>query len=177
MVSHAERIHNSFWRNVPARAKQMPLKVSFLGKKTWQPLDHLRELREKETTPIDVIYMFNKFRTFGIDLSFCLRKEAVIDLLKTLDEDLSTLYKEKSDAYTAAATVYSFGILYNRGEISRRSLAIYLVFLYLLPTLSHSPGFNAYRETKRTLPVTPWDVDRYQEKVSLLGGVRKLLYS
>ena len=63
--------------------------------------------------------MFNKFRTFGIDLSFCLRKEAVIDLLKTLDEDLSTLYKEKSDAYTAAATVYSFGILYNRGEISR----------------------------------------------------------
>ena len=28
-----------------------------------------RELREKETTPIDVLYMFNKFRTLGTDFT------------------------------------------------------------------------------------------------------------
>ena len=34
MVLNTERIHNSFWRNFPAKAKRMPSKVLFVGKKT-----------------------------------------------------------------------------------------------------------------------------------------------
>ena len=33
MILNTKRTHNSFWRNFPARAKQMPLKVLFDGKK------------------------------------------------------------------------------------------------------------------------------------------------
>ena len=42
MVSNTERIHNPFWRNVPAGTKQMPLKVLFFGKITWRQLDYFR---------------------------------------------------------------------------------------------------------------------------------------
>ena len=38
----------------------------------WPEIDGLlrnRELREKESTPIDVIYQFNKFRTLGTDFT------------------------------------------------------------------------------------------------------------
>ena len=41
MVSNTERYHN-FLKNFPARAKQMPSKVLFVGEKTWQPFGHLR---------------------------------------------------------------------------------------------------------------------------------------
>ena len=37
MVFNTKRIRDSFWRNFPERAKQMPSKVLFVGKKT-QPL-------------------------------------------------------------------------------------------------------------------------------------------
>ena len=33
MVLNTKRIHNSFWRNVLERAKRMPSKVLFVGKK------------------------------------------------------------------------------------------------------------------------------------------------
>ena len=33
MILNTKRIHNSFWRNFPARAKQMPSKVLIVGKK------------------------------------------------------------------------------------------------------------------------------------------------
>ena len=33
MILNTKRIHNSFWRNFPARARQMPSKVLFVGKK------------------------------------------------------------------------------------------------------------------------------------------------
>ena len=33
MILNTKRIHNSFWRNFPARAKQMPSKVLFVGKR------------------------------------------------------------------------------------------------------------------------------------------------
>ena len=37
MILNTKRIHNSFWRNFPARAKQMPSKVLFVGKKKRRP--------------------------------------------------------------------------------------------------------------------------------------------
>ena len=37
MILNTKRIHNSFWRNFPARAKQMPSKVLFVGKKKREP--------------------------------------------------------------------------------------------------------------------------------------------
>ena len=42
MILNTKRIHNSFWRNFPARAKQMPSKVSFVGekKRRTQPFGH-----------------------------------------------------------------------------------------------------------------------------------------
>ena len=33
MILNTKRIHNSFWRNFPARAKEMPSKVLFISKK------------------------------------------------------------------------------------------------------------------------------------------------
>ena len=41
MVSNAERYHK-FLNNSPARAKQMPSKILFVGEKTWQPFGYLR---------------------------------------------------------------------------------------------------------------------------------------
>ena len=42
MILNTKRIHNSFWRNFPARAKQMPSIVLFVGKKKRQsrPFGH-----------------------------------------------------------------------------------------------------------------------------------------
>ena len=37
MILNTKRIQNSFWRNFPARAKQMPSKVLFVGKKKRRP--------------------------------------------------------------------------------------------------------------------------------------------
>ena len=37
MILNTKIIHNSFWRNFPARAKQMPLKVLFVWKKKRRP--------------------------------------------------------------------------------------------------------------------------------------------
>ena len=37
MILYTKIIHNSFWRNFPARAKQMPSKVLFVGKKKRWP--------------------------------------------------------------------------------------------------------------------------------------------
>ena len=34
MVLNIKKIHNSFWRNFPGRAKQMPSTVIFVGKKS-----------------------------------------------------------------------------------------------------------------------------------------------
>ena len=34
MILITKRNHNSFWRNFPARAKQMPSEVFFVGKKS-----------------------------------------------------------------------------------------------------------------------------------------------
>lgn len=44
MASNTERVHNSFWRNVSARAKQKLLrsKVLIVGKITWRLFGHLR---------------------------------------------------------------------------------------------------------------------------------------
>ena len=50
------------------------------------------------------------------------------------------------------------------------------MFLYLLHTLSHSQGFKGDCEAKITFPVISWELDIYQVKASLLGGVQKLLY-
>ena len=36
-ILNTKRIHNSFWRNVPARAKQTPSKVLFVAKKKRRP--------------------------------------------------------------------------------------------------------------------------------------------
>ena len=41
MVSNTERYHK-FLNNLPARAKQMPSKILFVGEKTWQPFGYLR---------------------------------------------------------------------------------------------------------------------------------------
>ena len=38
MILNTKRIHNSFWRNFPARAKQMPSKILFVSKKHWPNL-------------------------------------------------------------------------------------------------------------------------------------------
>ena len=42
MILNTKRIHNSFWTNFPARAKQMPSKVLFVGKRKrrQRPFDH-----------------------------------------------------------------------------------------------------------------------------------------
>ena len=37
MILNTKRIHNSFWRNFPARATQIPSKVLFVGKKKRRP--------------------------------------------------------------------------------------------------------------------------------------------
>ena len=37
MILNTKRIHNSFWRNFPARAKQIPSKVLFVDKKKRRP--------------------------------------------------------------------------------------------------------------------------------------------
>ena len=37
MILNTKRIHNYFWRNFPARAKQLPSKVFFVGKKKRRP--------------------------------------------------------------------------------------------------------------------------------------------
>ena len=37
MILNTKRIHNSSWRNFPARAKQTPSKVLIVGKKKRQP--------------------------------------------------------------------------------------------------------------------------------------------
>ena len=42
MILDTKRIYNSFRRNFPAIAKQMPSKVLFVGKKTRRPFGHLR---------------------------------------------------------------------------------------------------------------------------------------
>ena len=123
--------------------------------------------------------MFNKFRTLGKDSVFWRNimtkifspsKDSVTDLLKILDKDLSALYKDRSGAYTVAASFYCFAfeILYNRGELSCRSLAIYLLFLHLLGM--HWAIHKGYHETKRTFPVIPWELDTCQGKGSFLGG-------
>ena len=36
MMLNTKAIHNPFWRNFPARAKQMPSKVSYVSKKKWR---------------------------------------------------------------------------------------------------------------------------------------------
>ena len=36
MMLNTKTIHNPFWRNFPARAKQMPSKVSYVSKKKWR---------------------------------------------------------------------------------------------------------------------------------------------
>ena len=37
MILNTKRIHNSFWRNFPARAKQTPSKLFFVPKKKRRP--------------------------------------------------------------------------------------------------------------------------------------------
>ena len=37
MILNTERIHNSFWRNIPVRGKKMSSKVLFVGKKKRRP--------------------------------------------------------------------------------------------------------------------------------------------
>ena len=37
MILNTKIIHNSFWRNLSARAEQMPSKVLFVGKKKTRP--------------------------------------------------------------------------------------------------------------------------------------------
>ena len=37
MILNTKRIHNSFWRNFPARSKQTPSKVLFVAKKKRRP--------------------------------------------------------------------------------------------------------------------------------------------
>ena len=37
MILNTKRIHNSFWRNFPVRAKQTPSEVLFVGKKKRRP--------------------------------------------------------------------------------------------------------------------------------------------
>ena len=37
MILNTKRIYNSFWRNFPATAKQMPSKVLIVGKKKPRP--------------------------------------------------------------------------------------------------------------------------------------------
>ena len=39
MVFNTKRIHNYFWRNLLERAKQMPSKLVFVGKKMRRPFD------------------------------------------------------------------------------------------------------------------------------------------
>ena len=39
IVFNTKRIHNSFWRNLLERAKQMPSKLVFVGKKMRRPFD------------------------------------------------------------------------------------------------------------------------------------------
>ena len=46
MILNTKRIHNSFWRNLSVRAKQMPLKVLFVDKKKRRP-PAVRSLRAK----------------------------------------------------------------------------------------------------------------------------------
>ena len=38
MILNTKRIVNSFWRNFPVRAKQMPSKILFVSKKHWPKL-------------------------------------------------------------------------------------------------------------------------------------------
>ena len=40
MILNTKRIHNSFWRSFPTRAKQMVSKVLFVGKKKRRPRRH-----------------------------------------------------------------------------------------------------------------------------------------
>ena len=40
MVLNIKKFHNSFQRTFPARAKQMPAKVLFVGEKTRRPFGH-----------------------------------------------------------------------------------------------------------------------------------------
>ena len=49
MILNTRRIHNSFWRNFHAIAKQMPSKVLFVGKKNRRPRTAavVRSLRAK----------------------------------------------------------------------------------------------------------------------------------
>ena len=109
-----------------------------------------------------IIYMFYKFSTLGSDLRYALEKNRCLLMtwpLTILNKNLWTLYKvgDGSAACTVDASFYCFEISYNRRELSSKSLlAIYLVFLYSLHTLSHSQGFKGYHETKRTFPVIPW---------------------
>ena len=53
MVSNTESIHNWCWINLLARAKQMPSKALFVGKKMWRPFSQVH-------TKIIVIFGSNK---------------------------------------------------------------------------------------------------------------------
>ena len=152
---------------------------SFISK--WPEIDGLlnnREFREKETTSINAKYMFNKFRTLGIVLRFCLIEKSQSLTSEKFWTKIFLHYRRRRLPLTTLLQVFIALSFYStaRGQLSSRSLPMQLVFLYLLHTLSHSQGFKGDCEAKITFPAISWELDIYQVKASLLGGVQKLLY-
>ena len=63
MILNTKRIHNSFWRNFSARAKQTPSKVLFVAKKKRRPLRSSRAKIVKSLATVNelkiIIFVLN----------------------------------------------------------------------------------------------------------------------
>ena len=67
MILNTKRIHNSFWRNFPARAKQMPSKVLFVDRKKRRPRPFVIKSQEPQGIPSATLkvtpsYFINKYK-------------------------------------------------------------------------------------------------------------------
>ena len=64
MILNTKRIHNSFWRNFPARAKQMPSKVLFVDKKKRRPRPFVIKSQEPQGIPSASLKVTPSYRYF-----------------------------------------------------------------------------------------------------------------
>jgi len=88
-------------------------------------------------------YRFNPLEEYDhkdVRLHFRLGEELGSDLVKILDKGLATLNKERSAAYTNAASANCFKILCDR-NFPEDYRQFYLVFLYLL----HAQSFTRFQ--------------------------------
>ena len=80
MILNTKRIHNSFWRNFPARAKQMPSKVLLVGKKKRRPRPFDRSLRARIVIVGNSIWVKNHHFSAQLSHSVLVYAKTIIHL-------------------------------------------------------------------------------------------------